>query len=37
MLEFMRQSVINVMSTKWDRQLRLFLKDGALTNITGTI
>ena len=31
----MRQSAMSVMSTMWDRQLRLFLKDSALTDITG--
>lgn len=32
--EFMRQSAMSVMSTMRDRQLRLFSKDGALTDIT---
>ena len=31
----MRQSAMSVVSTMWDRQLRLFPKDGALTDITG--
>ena len=31
----MRQSAMPVMSTIWDRQLGLFPKDSALTDITG--
>ena len=31
----MWQSAKSVMSTMWDRQLRLFSKDGALTDING--
>ena len=31
----MKKSVMNVMSTMWDRQLRLFPKDGAFTDKTG--
>lgn len=34
-LEFMMQSVVNVMSTMLDRQLPLFPKDGAFTNKVG--